>query len=139
MSTLDRMVEAAAKEWEKRSPGDDVSIPSRESFQRLLRAALKVAGDWECWDILAERGPRPTKARVILFKASGKYYTQEEWEIPIAVKDYSERRGAFTREAIGPYDMRHSKDFRRIDGGAVLVPTQEPWGYPHLFPGKVES
>jgi hypothetical protein len=61
------------------------------------------------------------KARVILFRASGKYYTEEEWEIP--------------EKAIGPYDMEHSPDFRRIDHGAVLVDTQEPWGYPHLFPG----
>jgi len=61
------------------------------------------------------------RARVILFKASGKYYTEEEWLIP--------------ERAIGPYDMLNSPDFRRIGGGAVLVDTQEPWGYPHLFPG----
>lgn len=30
--------------------------------------------------------------------------------------------------------MELSPDFRRIDGGAVLVDSQEPWGYPHLFP-----
>lgn len=58
-------------------------------------------------------------ARVVLFKESGKYYTEDFWEIPDG--------------AIGPYDMRDSKDFRRIGGGAVLVDTQEPWGYPHLF------
>lgn len=58
-------------------------------------------------------------AEVILFKPSGKYYTTEYWEIPDG--------------AIGPFDMRGSKDFRRISGGAVLVGTQEPWGYPHLF------
>ncbi|MER6485730.1 hypothetical protein ABT264_19505 [Streptomyces virginiae] len=62
------------------------------------------------------------KARVILFKPSGKYYTEEEWEIPA--------------DAIGPYDMRTSPDFRRIADGAVLVDTQEPWGFPHLFPGE---
>lgn len=62
------------------------------------------------------------KAKVTLFKRSGKYYTEEPWEIPDG--------------AIGPWDMDHSKDFRRIDGGAVLVQTQEPWGYPHLFPGE---
>jgi len=63
------------------------------------------------------------KAIAILFKPSGKYYTEEEWEVP--------------DNAIGPYDMKHSKDFRRISGGAVLIPDQEPWGFPHLFPGEV--
>lgn len=62
------------------------------------------------------------KAKVILFKDSGKYYSEEEWEIP--------------SDALGPYDMAKSKDFRRIGGGAVLVDTQEPWGYPHLIPGE---
>lgn len=65
------------------------------------------------------------KAIVILFKPSGKYYTEEEWRIPTG--------------AIGPYSMKHSPDFRRIDGGAVLVETQEPWGFPHLFPGEQSS
>lgn len=58
-------------------------------------------------------------ARVILFKENGNLYTEEYWEIPDT--------------AIGPHDMRYSKDFRRIGGGAVLVDSQEPWGYPHLF------
>lgn len=62
-------------------------------------------------------------ASVILFKPSGKYYTEESWRIPDG--------------AITPADMRRSPDFRRIDGGAVLVDTQEPWGYPHLFPQDV--
>lgn len=62
------------------------------------------------------------KASVTLFKPSGKYYTCEEWEIPA--------------DAIGPYDMKNSPDFRRIGGGAVLVDTQEPWGLPHLFAGE---
>lgn len=61
------------------------------------------------------------RAKVILFKENGKYYTEEEWEIPSYAK--------------GPYDMIHSADFRRIGNGAVLVETQEPWGFPHLFPG----
>lgn len=63
-------------------------------------------------------------ARVILFRPSGKYYTEEEWCIP--------------EDAIGPYDMISSPGFRRIGGGSVLVETQEPWGYPHLFPGVSE-
>lgn len=61
------------------------------------------------------------RARVTLFKPSGKYYTEEEWVVPA--------------DAIGPYDLNRSPDFRRIGGGAVLVDAQEPWGYPHLFPG----
>ena len=64
----------------------------------------------------------PAYAKVILFKTSGKYYTEEEWLIPT--------------NAVGPYDMRSSVNWRRIDGGAVLVDTQEPWGYPHLFPSE---
>lgn len=65
------------------------------------------------------------RATVILFKPSGKYYTKEKWTVPDG--------------AIGPYDMRHSPDFRRIDGGAVLVDTQEPWGFPHLFPSEARG
>lgn len=64
-------------------------------------------------------------AEVVLFKPSGKYYTVEYWVIPA--------------DAIGPYDMKRSPDFRRIDGGPVLVNTQEPWGFPHLFPAEVSS
>lgn len=71
-------------------------------------------------------------ATVLLFKPSGKYYTEEEWEIPESVPHYFDGRPV---SVIGPYDMCHSPDFRRIGGGAVLVCTQEPWGYPHLFPG----
>lgn len=59
------------------------------------------------------------RADVILFDPDGKYYTIEEWRIPLG--------------AIGPWDMVKSVDFHRIAGGPVLVPTQEPWGYPHLF------
>lgn len=64
-------------------------------------------------------------ATVILFKRSGKYYTEESWRVP--------------DNAIGPYDMEYSLDFRRIDGGPVLVDTQEPWGFPHLFPSEAEE
>lgn len=59
------------------------------------------------------------KAKVVLFKRSGKYYTEEEWRVPPL--------------AAVPADMEWSPDFRRIDGGPVLVETQEPWGYPHLL------
>lgn len=75
----------------------------------------------------------PGHAKVILFKPNGKYYTEEEWRIPEQVP--SESRPGQTRKVIGPYDMEHSPDFRRISGGAVLVESQEPWGFPHLFPG----
>lgn len=73
------------------------------------------------------------KATVILFKSSGKYYTEEEWTVPERVPDYSPERGHYTREVLIPSDMQHSPDFRRIDNGKVLVVTQEPWGYPHLI------
>lgn len=63
------------------------------------------------------------KADVVLFKDNGKYYTTETWEIPA--------------DAIGPHDMGRSPDFRRIGNGAVLIETQEPWGFPHLFPKYV--
>lgn len=58
-------------------------------------------------------------AKVILFKTSGKYYTGEDWRIPAG--------------SIGPWDMDKSPDYHTIDGGPVLVETQEPWGFPHLF------
>lgn len=76
------------------------------------------------------------RVRVDLFKPSGKWYTEEDWRIPQWVHDHSPQRGAFKRRPIGPYDMAQSPDFRRIDGGPVLVPSQDPWGYPHLFPGE---
>lgn len=76
------------------------------------------------------------KAKVTLFKSSGKYYTDEEWEIPTE-ETYEPReeetesplRGDF----VGPYCMRWSPDFHRIGQGKVLVHTQEPWGFPHLI------
>lgn len=64
-------------------------------------------------------------ANVILFKPRGKFYTEEAWRIP--------------DDAIGPYDMDRSPDFRRISGGAVLVESQEPWGFPHLFPSAHDN
>ena len=78
-----------------------------------------------------------TQIEVVLFKPSGKYYTEERWRIPEVVP--AENRPGATRRVIGPYDMLHSPDFRRIGGGAVLVPSQEPWGYPHLFPGEMRK
>lgn len=51
-----------------------------------------------------------------------RYYTEEEWLIPV--------------NAITPFDMAHSQDFRRIGNGPVLVETQEPWGFPALLLAK---
>jgi hypothetical protein len=79
------------------------------------------------------------RAKVILFRPSGKYYTEEEWRIPAEVHDYSHERGDYTREALLPADMRHSPDFHRIDGGPVLIPEQEPWGFPHLLIQRVRD
>lgn len=58
------------------------------------------------------------RAQVILFKASGKYYTEEYWRVP--------------EGATIPSDMDRSPDFRRIDNGPVLI-TSECWGYPCLL------
>lgn len=83
-----------------------------------------------------EWADRPT-ALVTLFKPSGKYYTEEPWRIPTeeeAVAAGMNMRG----DLVGPFCMKYSPDFRRIGDGAVLIDTQEPWGYPHLFPGVTE-
>jgi hypothetical protein len=88
------------------------------------------------YELLPKGEVTAMKVKVTLFKPSGKYYTSEEWEVPKEVPDHSPMRGDFVRETLGPYDMRHSKDFRRISGGAVLIDSQEPWGYPHLFPNE---
>jgi hypothetical protein len=77
------------------------------------------------------------KVRVILFKPSGKYYIEDDWEIPKLVPAYSSERGFHLRPPMGPYDMIHSPDFWRVDGGPVLV-EGVPWGFPHLFPGVPE-
>jgi len=58
-------------------------------------------------------------AYVTLFKESGKYYTEEYWDIP--------------EDAVGPWDLVRSKDFHRIGNGSVYVKSQEPWGFPHLI------
>lgn len=76
------------------------------------------------------------KAKVILFKKSGKYYTEEEWEIPTEEELKEKQKGeAYPWYHFMPGCMIYSKDARRIGGdGAILIPSQEPWGFPHLFP-----
>lgn len=70
-------------------------------------------------------------ATVVLFKDSGKYYTEESWRVP--------------EDAIGPYDMDRSPDFRRIGHGAILISSEgeygkdENWGFPHLFNAEKEK
>ncbi|MCM2391728.1 hypothetical protein [Streptomyces albipurpureus] len=84
----------------------------------------------------AVEDPALTVVTVTLFKASGKFYTSEEWRIP--TQEQIDDAAGKPRVAYPfiPHCMRYSPDFRRISGGAVLVDTQEPWGYPHLFPGE---
>jgi len=78
-------------------------------------------------------------AEVTLFKPSGKYYTTEHWLIPtdeeLETKQASVDRN-FRVYSFQPACMKLSPDFRRISGGPVLVHTQEPWGFPQLFPGE---
>ena len=80
--------------------------------------------------VLREKNTDPERlAPVTLFKSSGKYYTSELWCIPVG--------------AIGPHDMVDSPDFRRIDGGQVLVQSEltlgngqdqgYTWGFPALL------
>jgi len=106
-------------------------------------ALLGGGGGWLIWRLFlrslypectcifcGSRKDQIMKAKVILFKRSGKYYTEEEWRVPA---DVPRESGDGRRPVLGPYDMEHSMDFRRIDGGAVLVETQVPWGYPFLI------
>jgi len=83
------------------------NISSQERLERLTRDLMRLAGQ------------PPTHAAVILFKPGGKYYTEESWRIP--------------EGAIGPWDMANSPDFTSRPGWFVLVPDQEPWGYPFLI------
>lgn len=69
------------------------------------------------------------KATVILFKPSGKYYTDSLWEIPTLAQVLA--GGGNRGDAMIPYCMRYSPDFQ--PGWIALVETQEPWGYPHLI------
>lgn len=71
------------------------------------------------------------KAKVILFKPEGKYYTEEEWEVPTA--EQVRAGGGMRGDLVGPFCMTYSPDFHAIAGGPVLVPSQEPWGYPFLI------
>ena len=113
--------ESDALDWETpitesdflRRMGKSTTMYMSGDLQDEVRAAYRELEDPE---------PVPVRnAKVQLFKPSGKYYDEDEWEIPA--------------DAIGPYDMRRSKDFRTIGGGAVYVEDQDPWGYPYLIQG----
>ena len=80
---------------------------------------------------IIKRTEDPVRATVILFKESGKYYTEEQWIIPDA--DQVSAGGGNNGDTTTPYCMKYSPDFHRVSNGPVLVPTQEPWGYPHLI------
>lgn len=86
---------------------------TREEFLRFRAQA----------QALVETGT--AEATVYTFKPSGKYYTEHKWRVPA--------------DAIGPYDMHRSPDFKLNPGWSALVVTQEPWGYPHLIHGEKES
>jgi hypothetical protein len=91
---------------------------------------------WTAPDInglLLKKGWR-SYAEVTLFRASGKYYTTDTWEIP--TKEEILERGGQRGDVFYPGCMRYSKDARKIDGGYALVDTQEPWGHPALIPAK---
>lgn len=80
-----------------------------------LRDQAEVLLDWLPLVIPASGD----KIQVILFKDSGKYYTEEEWEVT-------------GDTAIGPTVMAMSPNFRRIGNGKVLVPSRY-WGFPQLL------
>lgn len=91
---------------------------------------------WTAPDIdglLQDHGWRRS-ARVTLFRQSGKYYTEDKWEIPTV--DEIINSGGNRGDQFYPGCMRYSKDARKIDGGYALVDTQEPWGHPALIPAK---
>ena len=125
MSDIDKLAEGEKSHW-------DTLL--RTALARLLTVPVdqrRGTPEMEMYCLLAdvvdrikEVGTTRTYVRAVLFKPSGKYYTEEQWKIP--------------EDAIGPYDMWRSPDFRRIGGGAVLIESQEPWGFPHLFPGVLE-
>lgn len=110
----DELIEALminiGEDWES-SEGSAESI-TIEYVREIERRLIARGGS-------LDRHPIETgKARVVLFKPSGKWYTDGEWRIP--------------KGAIGPWDMARSPDFRSIEGGSVLV-TDEQWGYPYLL------
>lgn len=96
-----------------------------------IREAVGNAARKAIEEIRAEPTPRAT-AKVILFKETGKYYTEEEWRIP-TVEEAEQRPGFMGGDMVAPYCMIYSPDFHRIGQGSVLVVSQEPWGFPHLL------
>lgn len=103
----------------------DEKIYSQVDMEKAFNAG---AEDGVLEDVL--ESIRPT-AKVTLFRASGKYYCEERWRIP--TREQIIEHGGAGGDAVIPYAMRYSVDFRRIDDGPVLVQDQEPWGYDHLL------
>lgn len=99
--------------WAWNCEDGDCSFERFETHAEVVKNAIAHFGQ--------NYGPLAIEAT--LFKESGKYYCTDLWELPA--------------NTLGPFDMVNSPDFRRIGGGAVLINSQEPWGFPHLFPGEV--
>lgn len=105
-----------------------VSRSCRSDSQRATSTIVELYPDL---GVAAQEASTRT-ATVTLFKGSGKYYTQEAWAVLV--------------NAIFPSAMQMSPDFRRIDGGAVLVDAvavpqhagAHNWGFPQLFPAELE-
>jgi hypothetical protein len=87
------------------------------SADSRLRLVVSLHGN-KYWEWTTKGWARALRAKVLLFKPNGKYYTEEEWEVP--------------EGALGPADMKKSPNFRRIDGGPVLVES-DTWGFPALL------
>lgn len=78
---------------------------------------------------LPGRDERP-RAKVSLFRISGKWYMDEEWRIPTEAEVLA--GGGNRGDAVGPYCMRYSPDYKGTQW-LTLVHTQEPWGYAHII------
>lgn len=122
MSDIEKLAQGNSAHWialvrSARLLLDAIPYEEQRGSAEMERFCLIV----DAQEAMLKTGTVRERVKVILFKPSGKYYTEEEWRIP--------------EGAIGPHDMVRSPDFRRISGGPVLIETQEPWGFPCLFPG----
>lgn len=104
---------------------EDAGFALQQDFRQMARTVIDNREQLD--------NPREY-AEVTLFKPTGKFYTTEAWRIPTE-EEAREHPEFHAGDMVGPYCMKYSPDFHRIDRrGTVLVHTQEPWGYPHLFP-----